>query len=174
MGIKIYVLKKWVNFCPGIAVFFHRLHFFGVKSSDSQRTRNSELEKIFSTKFYRIVILWGPPQWKMVSREWLGLYNEYKNFESSYCDIRNQHPWIYKCIWFWLVKKEIFFSWYLWGTPGTKIMNVAFRGIKLKKVIRNDPLFKPDTNKSILKGAAKWPYPPSSFVIKIWMKFLIL
>jgi hypothetical protein len=50
------------------------------------------------------------------------------------------------------------------GTPGTKIVNVVFPRIKLKKVIKNDPLFKPDRNKSILKGAAKRPYPSSSFI----------
>lgn len=33
------------------------------------------------------------------------------------------------------------------GTPGTKIVNVDFMEIKLKKVIRNDPLFESDTNK---------------------------
>jgi hypothetical protein len=42
-------------------------------------------------------------------------------------------------------------------------VNVGFREIKLKKVIRNDPLFEPGTNKSILLWAAKRPYPPSSF-----------
>jgi hypothetical protein len=60
-------------------------------------------------------------------------------------------------------EKRNFFFMVPGGTPGAKIMNVVFRGIKLKKVIKNDPLFKPDINKSILIWAEKWPYPPSSF-----------
>jgi hypothetical protein len=61
------------------------------------------------------------------------------------------------------VKKEKNFFMIPGGTPGTKIVNVNFPGKKLKKVIRKDPLFESDRNKSILKGAAKRPYPPSSF-----------
>ena len=43
------------------------------------------------------------------------------------------------------------------------MVNVDFPGIKLIKVISNEPLFKCNRNKCILTGAAKWPYPPSSF-----------
>jgi hypothetical protein len=43
--------------------------------------------------------------------------------------------------------------------PGRKIMNVVFHGIKLKKKKRNDPLCKPDTNKSMLKWGCKMALP---------------
>jgi hypothetical protein len=33
------------------------------------------------------------------------------------------------------------------GIPGTKVINVVFLEIKLKKMIRNHPLFKPNKNK---------------------------
>ena len=38
------------------------------------------------------------------------------------------------------------------GDPCTKIVNIVFEGIKLRKAIRNDPPFIPDRNYSILKG----------------------
>ena len=67
-------------------------------------------------------------------------------------------------------KKKFFFQ-DTWGGPhGTKMVNVDFQRIKLKKVITNEPLFKPDTNKLILMGAAKWPYPPSSFSSRFFRK----
>jgi len=31
-------------------------------------------------------------------------------------------------------------------------------------MIKNDPLFEYNRNKSILRGAEKWPYPPYSFI----------
>ena len=43
------------------------------------------------------------------------------------------------------------------------MVNVDFRRIKLKNNIRTPVLFKPDRNESISEGAAKWPYPPTSF-----------
>jgi hypothetical protein len=61
-------------------------------------------------------------------------------------------------------KKKFFFSWYPWGTPGTKFVNVVFSWIKLKNMIKNNPLFEYNRNKSILKGAEKWPYPPYSLM----------
>ncbi len=64
---------------------------------------------------------------------------------------------------FGLSKKKFFFPWYLRGTPGTKTVKISFSRIKSKNMIRDFPWFKPDRNKWILKGAEKWPYPPSSF-----------
>jgi hypothetical protein len=51
-----------------------------------------------------------------------------------------------------------------------KIVKVVFRGIKLKNVIKDQLLFQIDRYKLILKGAAKRPYPPSSFVKKSHLK----
>ena len=45
MGIKIYVLKKESISAPESPFFFLGYIFFSIKSSDSQRTQNSELEK---------------------------------------------------------------------------------------------------------------------------------
>ncbi len=69
-------------------------------------------------------------------------------------------------------KKKCFFLWYLRGTPGTKTVKISFSRIKSKNMIRDLPWFKPDRNKWILKGAEKWPYPPSSFPTDSdWLKF---
>jgi hypothetical protein len=54
------------------------------------------------------------------------------------------------------------------GTPGTKIVKVVFRGIKLRNVIRDPPLFQIDRYKLILRGAAKRPYPPISFSTEVF------
>jgi len=59
-------------------------------------------------------------------------------------------------------------------TPDTKIDDVDFRRIKSKNTIRDLTLFKLDRNKLILMGAAKWPYPPYSFIKKSSISILSL
>ena len=93
------------------------------------------------------------------------------SFESFQCDIRKSallNLQVYIVLtceernWFFFMIPE--------EDPGTKIVNVKFREIKLKKVIRNLPLFEPDRNKSILSEGTKPSYPPSSFKVFLFPK----